>query len=307
MADRFDTARATDPQASPLARFLKDGLFANSAMAWARLRSSHRGPVPRDELHDLSWAFWLIMAVIAVVQIGLIFDESSVAWAAALPGWVRGLFEVISDGGQSQWILAPTGVAVLLLLLGRWNAIRRGLRAAWSEVASLLGYVFFSVGGAGMVTNILKQIIGRGRPIGFDDNGWLFFDAFNFNYAHGSFPSGHATTAGAAIVAGILVFPRFRMPIIAVGILVGFSRIIVSAHYPSDVIAGLAVGAAFAYVTARFLLRRRIAFAVDREGHIRLRVAALVGAFRLHGTTIIAAPFRALIGVTSRPSTIAAG
>lgn len=258
--------------------YLRGLVFArtgpNIDAVWSRLRSPHRGPRPHAEHHSIPGWFWFVLAVIATLQMAVIFDEASVAWATDLPDWVRDFFETLTHLGLADWILYPAGAALLVFFFADWRGGDRLLRAAWAEMAALVGYVFVAIGGAGLVTNMLKPIIGRNRPKGFDENGWLSFDAFNFDYDYASFPSGHSTTAGAAMIAAALIFPRFRLPIIAIGCLVAFSRVVIGAHFPSDAVAGLAIGSAFAYVTARWLLRRRVGFVVGQGGHIRPRLRA---------------------------------
>ena len=62
----------------------------------------------------------------------------------------------------------------------------------------------------------------------------------------GSFPSGHATRGivWATIVAEI--FPEEREQIMASGKQIGDDRVLAGMHYPSDVVAGQALGAAIA-------------------------------------------------------------
>ena len=64
-----------------------------------------------------------------------------------------------------------------------------------------------------------------------------------------SFPSDHATMAGA-IAAG-LCFAGWRLGVLAwaAALLMAFARVYVGAHYPHDVVAGLAFGAAVVTIT----------------------------------------------------------
>jgi undecaprenyl-diphosphatase len=71
-----------------------------------------------------------------------------------------------------------------------------------------------------------------------------------------SFPSGHAQTAFAAAVYLALLFPRGAAAFLALAALVGLSRVALGVHYPSDVIAGAALGSALSI--AAFLIARRI-------------------------------------------------
>jgi len=71
-----------------------------------------------------------------------------------------------------------------------------------------------------------------------------------------SFPSGHAQTAFAAAVYLALLFPRGALAFIALAALAGLSRVALGVHYPSDVIAGAALGSALSI--AAFLIARRI-------------------------------------------------
>jgi undecaprenyl-diphosphatase len=56
-----------------------------------------------------------------------------------------------------------------------------------------------------------------------------------------SFPSGHATAAMAVALVYAVAFPALAVPLLALAALVGFSRVCLGVHYPSDVLAGQAI------------------------------------------------------------------
>jgi undecaprenyl-diphosphatase len=58
-----------------------------------------------------------------------------------------------------------------------------------------------------------------------------------------SFPAGHAATAFAGAVVLAFVVPRAAPLLVSIAALIGFSRIYVGVHYPSDVLAGAVIGA----------------------------------------------------------------
>ena len=59
---------------------------------------------------------------------------------------------------------------------------------------------------------------------------------------HFSFPSGHTLHAVIFSMIAISYYPIFLYPLIIITILIGFSRIILGLHYPSDVIFAVFLG-----------------------------------------------------------------
>ena len=65
-----------------------------------------------------------------------------------------------------------------------------------------------------------------------------------------SFPSGHSATSFACATVLAAFAPRLRVPLFALAALIAISRLYNGVHYPTDVLAGAALGA----VTALLLL-----------------------------------------------------
>jgi membrane-associated phospholipid phosphatase len=117
------------------------------------------------------------------------------------------------------------------------------------DVASVRYLTVVMVGGLAF-DNLIKPLVGRPRPT---------FDPL-INAPGASFPSGHATAAAAMLVAvGLLVSAGKPAKIqtavwIAVALgsgLMGFTRIYLGVHWPTDVVAGIALGAGWAILCWR--------------------------------------------------------
>jgi undecaprenyl-diphosphatase len=135
-------------------------------------------------------------------------------------------------------------VVILAVALGADLLMRRRL-----PVATVLGGASYAI--AGELTDVLKRVFDRPRP-SLVDPAVHPLVAVPHN---GAMPSGHASTAFAAAVAVGLVHPRLRWPLLALAALVAVSRVWLGVHYPTDVIAGAALGAAIALVLWHLVIR----------------------------------------------------
>jgi len=205
------------------------------------------------------------LAICAVALSMLFLDAPMLEFAAGLPPWLVDCAYEITDFGRSGWILAPLGTVIVLIALFASPALDHLSRALLAVVVTRLGYMFIAVGLPGLVSTVVKRSIGRVRP---SAAGPFAYEPFSWRPEYASFPSGHATTAFAALVAFGAVFPRTRPVLWVYAFLIAASRMMVSAHYPSDVIAGAAFGAFGALLVRDWFAVRRLGFFVDPDGAI---------------------------------------
>lgn len=138
------------------------------------------------------------------------------------------------------------GVLLTIALIGWWEdkvGIRtRGLWGAGTVAAS------------GVLEQIVKNVACRARPSA-PGAGLFFatFPCFPASYAYASFPSGHATTAFATAVVLAAWYPRQAVVFVGLAVLVGLSRILLGAHFPSDVLAGALLGSGVALVVYQYV------------------------------------------------------
>jgi undecaprenyl-diphosphatase len=185
----------------------------------------------------LRWALALFcVAVVALLTLQVmrhgpmveLDQEVSLYFSRHRDPLVTGVMAALSTLHATVWVLVATALIALVL----------GLRQAWESMRTLL------VVPVGMLLNVgLKDIFRRARP---------HWDDPMVQLASYSFPSGHAlasTVFYGMLCALVFAHTRSRWwraaaatVAVAMVVLVCFSRVYLGAHYPSDVIAGVAEG-----------------------------------------------------------------
>ena len=196
---------------------------------------------------------------------GFFFDEPVLDWFYTLINpTLTGLAVALSTIGGVEVMI---GLSVLVAIGLWWVSRREAL------------FFTFAMGGASVIMVATKYIFGRPRPE-------LFPDVNFWTTASPSFPSGHATGSMAFFLTVYLVVthlaPRWRVLAGVLGAVmilgISASRLYLQVHYPSDILAGLSLGAAWVLgVNAFYTFQTR-----DRSHHTVLLTlpTELVEAYR---------------------------
>ena len=138
----------------------------------------------------------------------------------------------LGNGGMI-WI-----VATIVLLIPK-----KTRKAGIMSAVALLGSLIIN-------NNIVKNIVQRPRPfVTFTDLQIIIPIPSEF-----SFPSGHTSSSFAAAAVFYRHLPKkLGLPSVILAGLIGFSRLYVGVHYPTDVIAGVLMGILLSYL-AEFLV-----------------------------------------------------
>lgn len=171
--------------------------------------------------------YFLAMSILCVVSFFYCDLPLAVYFNAPEQQPIRDIFHEITKLGLGEYWLVPSLVATLVL----WK-----FRRAWAMQSALF---FSSVAFSGILTNIIKITVCRVRPVLYFDQGlYGFFPLTPDSHSRLSFPSGHATVGFSVALMLMYWFPRWKWLWLTFGIVVAFSRVIVTAHYLSDTIAG---------------------------------------------------------------------
>jgi len=207
----------------------------------------------------------LIVAVIAVAATMVLADALASDLAQRLPPGIIAGFDEITDFGKSGWTLWPLGLLLIALAALARPSLGPTSNQVAAAVAVRLLFIILAIGIPGLTVTIVKRLIGRVRPTGFDP---FHYVPFSWRPDYASMPSGHSTAAFAAALAIGAVWPRARAPMWIYAGIIAVSRVIVSAHYPSDVVAGAFVGVISALLVRRWFARRGVAFAIGSDGRV---------------------------------------
>ena len=185
---------------------------------------------------------------------------------------------------KSNQILTRYGMSMILLIYTSYLILALRLTDLKNGRPIFL-FIIFSFAVAGISGDLLKELIDRTRPI-HEYTGQL---RFLTGSETPSFPSGHATKS-VALVLPFLFFAAYKRRfhlivkwvLVLLSLWVCFSRIVLGAHYLSDVLAG--IGWVFISLPFSVLIGNRMLKKMTRE---RFEVAAKIWILVYIGLMII--------------------
>jgi membrane-associated phospholipid phosphatase len=246
---------------------------ANVAAAVATLlrpvRRHVRNPWPFDP-QRLAIAAGAALAIFLAVM--FLFDAAAINGVGHLPHWIAWSFDQITDFGKSGWFLWPLGI--LFLGLAALPSLPRVPQLVLAAIMVRVGFLFVAIGAPSLFDTIIKRMIGRARPLVTGVADPYVFSPFKWTAEYASLPSGHATTAFAVAVAFGTLWPRWRTVLWVYALLIAVSRVVLTAHYPSDVLAAAGVGIVGALLVRRWFALRGLGFSIAADGVLHQKSGA---------------------------------
>jgi membrane-associated phospholipid phosphatase len=207
------------------------------------------------------------IAIAVLLLLMVTIDAAAIRGVGHLPRWIISAFDDITDYGKSGLFLWPLGLIFIALaaLPPMLTPLSQRVLAAFMV---RIGFLFTAIAVPSLFVTIIKRMIGRARPLVGGSLDPFLYSPFVWRAEYAGMPSGHATTAFAALVAFGTLWPRARTLWLIYALLIAVSRVVVTAHYPTDVLAGALVGIAGAVVVRHYFAQRRLGFAIGPDGTI---------------------------------------
>jgi undecaprenyl-diphosphatase len=143
------------------------------------------------------------------------------------------------------------GMLALVCLFGQASWRRAAVAAGLSAALGLA------------VGKLISELVDRARPFVADPNG---VHLFSHHAADPGFPSDHATAAFAIATAIFLRNRKWGSVALAAAAVLSIGRVAIGVHFPSDVLAGAALGAAAALVLWAPPIRVKVEALADYAG-----------------------------------------
>ena len=188
---------------------------------------------------------WIALAVVAVIALVAAFflDHVAAAWIGAhsSPELKRAMQTVSRVGDWPAHVIAGLlGIAIAFVMRSKtWMRIFLAMLVALAL--------------AGVTGRVVKLATGRARPSVKTEAHW---NGPRYSSKYHAFPSGHTASSTAFFVALFLKRKKIGAPLLLIPVLIALSRMVVGAHYLSDVTFAAILGVICAVLATRWLSTR---------------------------------------------------
>lgn len=238
----------------------------NLASWFALVGRTRRFPASRLLPPVRRFAVGTIAGIALVAFCMLALDARGVSFAAGLPLWAVDTFNEITDYGRSGWTLIPIACLIAVAAILSSPAAGRVTNLVLTSFVVRLEYLFLAIALPGLFVTIVKGFIGRMRP---SELGPFVYAPWSWQHKYASLPSGHSAAAFAFAIAIGVLYPRVRVPVWIFAAVIAVSRVVIHAHFVSDVVAAAFVGGFGAILVRNWFASRGLAFAPGPDGVIR--------------------------------------
>jgi membrane-associated phospholipid phosphatase len=185
------------------------------------------------------WLALIVMAVIALIA-AFLLDQAAANWITTYSSpELKRVMRIVSRVGDwpAHAIAGTIGLAIAFVAGSK----------AWMRIflAMLIALAL-----AGLTTRVIKIATGRARPSVKTEAHW---NGPQFSSKYHSFPSGHTASSTAFFAALFLARKKIGAPLLLLPILIALSRMIVGAHYLSDVTFAAIIGVICAFLVGHWL------------------------------------------------------
>ena len=235
-AERLGTPSEISPLAAPVEDVFKKNYWF---LVLLDIKEVFTAPVHWDSRD------WLIAGgVVAGIGTVMAFDEDI---ERAIRRHRNDTLTTVFDNVQPLGNEYAIGVVGTFYIYGEFFKDPRAKTTALDSISA-------SAIASGIVTNSFKYVIGRGRPT--DGHGAYDFEPFS---GRDSFSSGHTTEAFAlaSVITEHYNSMWVQVPAYGLASMVGYARLNNNRHWPSDVLAGAAIGTFTGKTVVRFNKRHR--------------------------------------------------